>query len=587
MSAPATILPIATAAQTRAAMWRLLARRPGLLAATIAVLLLAASCGLAAPAILGYMVNTVVGGGEPARLLWAAVALLAAGVAGAGLGVLGQVALARICEGALAGLREDVFAAAANQPLARIEAAGIGDVVARVSGDVEAVSEAISGVLPAFSTAAFTIAVTVVGLGIMDWRFAVAALIAAPLQVFSLRWFLRRTAPVYREVRLSEARRAEQIIETVHGARTVLALGHGTRHSRLVANASEETIGHSIQGINLLTRFFNRLNLAELIGLAAVLSVGFWLVGDGAVTLGAATAAALYFYRLFDPIGTVLGQFDELQKAGAGLSRMFGLTQLGGPPAAPAPVGSAPQQNRSVILTDLSFAYAGNAPVVKSVNLTVNDGERVALVGASGAGKTSLAKLVMGLHLPSAGSVRVAGHDVAATPPDQLHRHVALVSQDVHVFSGTLAEDLRLASPDAGEDRLAAVLQSVGAGWVAGLEAGMETVVGSGGHELTAEQAQQLALARLILRDPPIVILDEATAEAGTGSARMLDHAAEAALSGRTAIVIAHRLSQAVTADRVVVMDSGRIVETGTHAELVAAGGLYGRLWRAWSRDAD
>ncbi len=310
-------------------MWRLLAQRRGRLTLTIFVLLAASCCGLAAPGTSGrHGQHCSIRRGDVLSLLWLAIGLLVAGGLGALLGIVGQNLLARICEEALAGLREEVFAAAVRKPLAQLEKAGIGDVVARVSGDVEAVSEAISGgVLPAFTSAAFTIGVTLLGLGVIDWRFAVAVLIAAPLQIFTLRWFLKRTAPIYRTVRITEANRTEQIIETVHGSPSVVALGLGSRHADLVAAASHENIGHSLRGgVGYLTRFYNRLNLAELIGLSAVLLVGFWLHAEGAVTIGAATAAALYFYRLFDPIGLVLGQFDELQKAAAGLGRMFGLT---------------------------------------------------------------------------------------------------------------------------------------------------------------------------------------------------------------------------------------------------------------------
>ncbi|WP_426005537.1 ABC transporter ATP-binding protein [Paenarthrobacter sp. NyZ202] len=578
------ILPIATPRETRRAMWRLLAAKPWRLALTVVTLLAASCCGLAGPAILGIMVNIAATGGEVPDLLWLALGLLAAGGAGALLGVAGQNMLARICEEALADLREEVFAAAVRKPLAELEKAGIGDVVARVSGDVEAVSEAISGVLPAFTGAAFTIAVTLLGLGVIDWRFAVAVLVAAPLQVFTLRWFLKRTAPIYRTVRITEADRTEQIIETVHGTPSVLALGLQDRHSDLVAAASRETIGHSLRGVNYLTRSYNRLNLAELIGLSAVLAMGFLLHAEGAVTIGAATAAALYFYRLFDPIGTVLGQFDELQKAAAGLGRMVGLTQdraaehgaalAGRPPSGPA---------AGIVLDSVTFAYPGQRPALKSVSLRVEPGESVAIVGTSGAGKTTLAKVIMGLEKIQDGCVLVGGIDATTAPAHELRGRIAMVSQEVHVFSGTLAEDLRLAKPNATAGELLQALRAVGAAWVEALDDGLETSVGAGGHQPTPEQAQQLALARLMLKDPPIAVLDEATAEAGTGTATMLDRAAEAALAGRTSVVIAHRLSQAASADTVVVMDQGRIVESGSHAELLAGGGRYARLWDAWN----
>ncbi|MGW6003796.1 ABC transporter ATP-binding protein [Oerskovia enterophila] len=602
------ILPVATTAATNAALWRMLTRRRWLFATTVAVLLAGSVAGLATPALLGVMVNVVVEGGRTSELVRFGLLLLGAGVLSAILGYLGQTLLARICEGALADLREDVLASALDLPLEQVEQAGVGDVVARVSGDVDAVSEAISGVLPAVTSAVFTIALTLVGLGALDWRFALAAVAAAPLQVVSLRWFLRRSGPVYREVRVAEAQRTEQVIETVAGATTVTTLGHGERHQALVAQSSIRAIDLSLTGIALLTRFYNRLNIAELVGLGAVLAVGFWLVSGDAVTVGAATAAALYFHRLFGPIGMVLGEFDEIQKAGAGLARLVGVTTAttwpvedGGPsdPAdqlsaqgdRPASAADEAEPRSAVVLRDVSFAYSPGRDVLTGVDLEVAEGEHVALVGASGAGKTSVAKLAMGIHRPTRGAVQVLGaapgrrrrasadEGLPAPRPD-----AAMVSQEVHVFSGTLAEDLRLAAPRASDAELHAALDAVEAGWVADLPEGLATVVGAGGLDLSPDRAQQLALARILLLDPAVVVLDEATAEVGTDGAATLDRAARAALSGRTAVVIAHRLSQAAAADRVVVMDAGRVVESGTHDELRAAGGRYARLWAAWER---
>lgn len=568
---PHVPLAVASTRETRAATWRLLRERRGRLAGTSTVLLLAAVCGLATPALLGVLVDQVVSGAQTSDLVAVAAGLLGAGLATAALGMVGRVMLATLCESALADLREDVLDAALALPVARVEAAGSGDVVSRVSGDVEAVSDAITGVLPAFTSATLTIALTLVGLGALDWRFAVAAVVAVPLQAGALRWFLRRSGPVYRTVRVAEAERTEQVIETVTARRTVVSLGLGAAHEQLVADRSRRAIDLSLHATGLLARFYNQLNLAELVGLSCVLSVGWWLVGSGAASIGAATTAALFFYRLFDPIGTVLGQVDELQKAGAGLARLFGLT---GSPAAEQTAATPEPSSGVVVLDRVSFSY-GARQVLDEVSLTVRAGEQVAVVGASGAGKTTLAALVLGIHPPASGQITIGG----TWPPPP--RTTVLVSQQVHVFCGTLADDLRLADPTADDARLLAALDRVGATWAADL--GLETLVGAGGHELTADQAQQLALARLVLADPLLAVLDEATAEAGSGSASVLDEAARAALEGRSAIVIAHRLSQAASADRVVVLDAGRVVEEGTHDDLVDAGGAYARLWEAWA----
>jgi len=235
-----------------------------------------------------------------------------------------------------------------------------------------------------------------------------------------------------------------------------------------------------------------------------------------------------------------------------------------------------------VELRGIGHRYRGGPPVLADVELRIGPGERVALVGASGAGKTTLAAVLAGALEPTAGQVLVDGIPGGQLPGRGLRDQVALVSQEVHVFAGTLADDVRLGRPDADDAEVQAALASVGARWVTALPDGLATRVGDGGRALTAPQAQQLALARLVLADPPVAVLDEATAEAGSAGARELEEAAFAATAGRTTLVVAHRLTQAVRADRVVVLEAGRVVEEGTHADLVAAGGRYAALWAAW-----
>lgn len=242
----------------------------------------------------------------------------------------------------------------------------------------------------------------------------------------------------------------------------------------------------------------------------------------------------------------------------------------------------------SISATDVCYAYTPGHEVLSCIDLHVEPGTRVALVGASGAGKTTLAKLIAGVHRPSRGAIRLSGIPIDSFDAAALRRAVVLVTQEVHVFAGTLMEDLLLVRPDATLQTVEAALDQVGAlAWARALPDGIDTVIGDGGYPLTVVQSQQLALARLVLANPQIAILDEATAEAGSAGARVLERAALAALRGRTGLLVAHRLSQAATADLILVMRAGRIIESGTHETLLAKRGEYARLWSAWQTSRD
>ncbi|MFJ8039072.1 ABC transporter ATP-binding protein [Kitasatospora sp. NPDC096147] len=584
-SAERESLPVATGAETRAVLRRLLLRQRGLTAGALAVLLLGTGIGLLTAPLLGRLVDLVVERAGSGALTTPLVLLVAVALGRGAAVAYGTALVARLGEVVLATVREEFVERALRLPLERVERAGVGDLTSRVTGDVALVARTVRQALPEFARSLLTIVLTLVALAVLDWRFALAVLAAAPVHWLTMRWYLPKAVPIYAAQRSAAGELQQQLLDGVGGVRTVRALRLAERQVALVEQRSDASVQLWMRGTRLVTGFFSRLNLAEFIGLASVLVVGFHLVDTGAVSLGTATAAALYFHSLFNPINAALVLVDDAQSAGAALARLVGLSAL---PAETEPAAPAVPADASVAVTGLDHSYRSGHPVLHDVSLTVRDGERVALVGASGAGKTTLAKLVAGVHRASAGSVRLGGAELAELGPAGARRTVALISQEVHVFAGPLADDLRLARPDATDAELRTALTTVGAlPWVDALPEGLATVVGDGGHRLTVAQAQHLALARLVLADPPIAVLDEATADAGSAGARELEAAADAALTGRTALTVAHRLTQAATADRIVVLDRGRVVETGTHADLVHADGPYAALWSAWSAERD
>ncbi|MFI1018387.1 ABC transporter ATP-binding protein [Streptomyces sp. NPDC020965] len=570
-------LPVATPDRTRREVVRRLARHRRRLTITLLVLVAGTAAALATPPLLGAVVDAVVDRAGRGRVIALGAALVGSSLVGAALIYLGGRMLVGLVQETLAGLREDVFDAAVRLPADTLESAGSSDVVSRVTGDVEAVSEAASGVLPDITGAALTVVLTVAGLAVLDPRLALAGLVCVPLQWYATRRFLTHSHEVYGDVRRLESTRGQTVIEAVRGAETIRAYRTQDTHLTELAERSERAIDRQRDGVRLRNRFFGWLNTAEFVGLAAVLATGYVLLGQGAITLGTATAAALYFHRLFGPIGLLLTSLDDIQRATVGLARLVGVTDLAAPrPVSPEPApGTRPPP--AVTVTGVSYSYGDAArEALSDVTLTIPGGATVALVGASGSGKSTLARLVAGVGEPDRGRIAVG------SGPETGPRY--LVTQEIHLFGGTLADNLRLARPAATDAELVTALRETGAGWALEPGRGLDSVLGGpDGAPLDDASVQHLALARVLLADPPVVVLDEPTAESGPASRAVLGAALERVTRDRTSVIVAHRLEQARDCDHIVLLKEGRVAEQGTHETLMTSAGEYAALWRAYT----